>query len=250
MGDFDSENKIASNTLQTDVTKMQNTWTSYFQKMKTESQSMTSTFNAGMQKCIDQMNTGFANAMSKSIVEGKNFGQAMRQMASQVLEQFLSMCIGMALKWAETQLMNAILAKTTQTASSVGTVASEAAVGAAAAMASTAAIPIVGPELAPAAGAAMYTGILGTYGPLASAAGGWDRVPSDTLAQLHKNEMVLPASLASSVRSMASGGGNSGGGGDIHAHFNGVTDAKSFFEKYQGHMMASIQDAIKKRRTN
>jgi hypothetical protein len=243
---FDNTNSISTKNLQTDVTKMQNTWTSYFQKMNSESKNMTATFNAGMQKCIDQMNTGFANAMSKSIVEGKNFGQAMRQMASQVLEQFLSMCIGMALKWAETQLMNAILAKTTQTASSVGTVASEAAVGAAAAMASTAAIPIVGPALAPAAGAAMYTSILGTYGPLSSAAGGWDRVPSDTLAQLHKNEMVLPASLASSVRNMATGG--SGGSGDTHLHIHGGVDSKAFFQQNQGNIMATIREAMKNRR--
>jgi hypothetical protein len=40
---------------------------------------------------------------------------------------------------------------------------------------------------------------------LASAEGGWDRVPQDTLAMIHKNEMVLPANLAENIRGMASG---------------------------------------------
>jgi hypothetical protein len=125
-------------------------------------------------------------------------------------------------------------------------VASNAAVGAAAAMAATAAIPIVGPELAPEAGAVMYAGILGTYGPLASAAGGWDRVPSDTLAQLHKNEMVLPASIAANIRNMSTGGG-----GDTHYHttFNGAFDPKTFFQQHQGHIMSTIRDAMKNRRS-
>jgi hypothetical protein len=160
------------------------------------------------------------------------------------------MCVNMALQWAESQLMMAILGKATQAASGITQVTSNAAVGASAAMASTSAIPIVGPGLAPAAGAAMFAGILGTYGPLASAAGGWERVPNDTLSMLHKNEQVLPAEYAQGLRNLVAGGGNTGGGGDIHAHFNGVTDAKTFFEKYQGHMMASIQDAVKKRRMN
>jgi hypothetical protein len=46
---------------------------------------------------------------------------------------------------------------------------------------------------------------------IASAAGGWDRIPSDQIAQLHKNEMVLPAHLAERIRNMT---GDEEGGRD------------------------------------
>ncbi len=86
-----------------------------------------------------------------------------------------------------------------------------AAMGAASAVAS---IPIVGPAMAVAAAADMSAMGAG-YLALASAAGGWDRVPQDgALAELHKDEMVLPASLASGVRNMtnlAGSGGQQGG---------------------------------------
>jgi hypothetical protein len=44
---------------------------------------------------------------------------------------------------------------------------------------------------------------------LPSAAGGWGNVPNDTLAQIHKREMVLPEGEADVIRSLA----RSGGGG-------------------------------------
>ena len=95
---------------------------------------------------------------------------------------------------------------------------------AAAAFASIAAIPVVGPALAPLAAAGALAAVIGIGSHLASAEGGWDRVPSDQVALIHKNEMVLPAPLAESVRNMASGGGG-GGGQAIHIH---AMDAQSF----------------------
>ena len=95
---------------------------------------------------------------------------------------------------------------------------------AAAAFASIAAIPVVGPALAPLAAAGALAAVIGIGSHLASAEGGWDRVPSDQVAMIHKNEMVLPAPLAESVRNMASGGGG-GGGQAIHIH---AMDAQSF----------------------
>lgn len=70
--------------------------------------------------------------------------------------------------------------------------------------ASVSAVPIVGPVLAPIAAAGAYTAVLGLTA-LASAEGGWGSVPADnTLANLHKNEMVLPAKYAENIRNMTS----------------------------------------------
>jgi len=70
------------------------------------------------------------------------------------------------------------------------------------AAASVAMVPIIGPALATAAASDMT--ILGAgYLAMASAEGGWDRVPYDgALTELHKNEMVLPASIAGPLRQM------------------------------------------------
>jgi hypothetical protein len=120
------------------------------------------------------------------------------------------------------------------------------AVAAAAAFASTAAIPIVGPAAAPAAATAAEAAVM-AFAPMASAAGGWERVPADQMAMIHKNEQVLPASYAEGLRNLVK---NGGGGGDthVHANFSGVIDAKSFFQKNQGDLVGCIKDAVKNRR--
>ncbi|MFV4677416.1 hypothetical protein ACNJU9_21650, partial [Mycobacterium tuberculosis] len=83
-----------------------------------------------------------------------------------------------------------------------------AAVAAAGAYAAIASIPFVGPVLAPIAAGVALAGVLALGKSLFSAEGGWGQVPYDgALTQLHKNEMVLPASIASPLRSSLAAGG-------------------------------------------
>lgn len=114
------------------------------------------------------------------------------------------------------------------------------------AMASVAAIPVTGWAMAPGVGAAAYaTGM----SFLPSAAGGWDSVPADTLAHIHKQEMVMSAPLATGLRNLIANGGENGGGTTVNAHFHGCFDSKTFFQQNQGQMVAAIQDAVKNRRS-
>lgn len=94
-------------------------------------------------------------------------------------------------------------------ATDVSEVAGEAAVGGAAAFASTAAIPIIGPALAPAAGAAAYAAILGTFGPLAAFEKG-GLVPETMMALVHKGEWVTPAAQVAQGITGPNAGGASG----------------------------------------
>ena len=79
---------------------------------------------------------------------------------------------------------------------------------------------------APAFGAQMMATAL-SFEPMASAAGGWDRVPADQIAQIHKDEMVLPAHIADFVRSGAasSQGVSASGGGHqvVHQHHYNIS---------------------------
>jgi len=87
-------------------------------------------------------------------------------------------------------------------------------------------IPYVGPVLAPMAAATALGAVMVLGSHIASAEGGWERVPSDQVTQLHKNEMVLPSHIAEPVRQMAANGGNNGSQGDMHVHIHAV-DARS-----------------------
>ena len=107
------------------------------------------------------------------------------------------------------------------------------AVAAMGAAASVASIPYVGPVLAAAAAASMEAMGQG-YVAQAACAQGYD-VPSgiNPVAQLHQEEMVLPADIAKPLRDAIKGGGSGGGGG--HSTYNiRALDAKSFKQFLSG----------------
>ena len=114
----------------------------------------------------------------------------------------------MAAQW----IVSNLIGNKSTFASALSRISAHAATAGAAAVASTAAIPIVGPALAPAAGLAASSAALAfssLLAPSASAAGGYDIPASiNPVTQLHAREMVLPAPLAETVRSaMGEGGG-------------------------------------------
>ena len=82
--------------------------------------------------------------------------------------------------------------------------------------------PVMGPAAAGPATAAAAT-VSAATGSIASAAGGWV-VPSDQLALVHQNEMILPADLSQGLRGMIAGG-NAGGGVVVNVS---AIDAASF----------------------
>ena len=151
-----------------------------------------------------------------------------------VIEQYL-------VKW----LTSLLIGKGAQATTGASEVVSNAAVAGSAAYASTAAIPIVGPELAPAAGMAAYGGAMSFLGMLPSfATGAWD-LPGDMIAQVHKGEMIVPRTFADDFRSnggpTSSSSGSSGGGDTYHIQ---ATDADSFIRMLHGNR-AAVAKAVK-----
>lgn len=166
------------------------------------------------------LNSGFKSMITGILQGTQTWQQGLQHMFSNILVSFAGFLEEKAAKWAEEQIYELIFGKATAAATSEGIITAHAAEAGAAAYASTAAIPIIGPALAPAAGIAAYAGAL-SYAAVASAAGGYD-VPRgvNPVTQIHSEEMVLPAPLANAVRSMASDGGSSGGEAPIHLHFH------------------------------
>lgn len=108
-------------------------------------------------------------------------------------------------------------------ASAVAEVGANAAVAASGAYAAIAAIPYVGPMMAPGAAATAYAGAAAWGASIAIpsfAVGAWS-LPGDMIAQVHKGEMIVPAFAAEQVRNGGSVGG-AGGGGDLHVHLNAI----------------------------
>lgn len=147
--------------------------------------------------------SGFDTAIKGLIHGTMTWGQAFKSILSSMSDALISESMKMLMQWVSDRLYEMVFGKATRSADITGA----ASVYSVNAMASAAAIPVVGWAMAPEVGATAFA--MG-MAMLPSAAGGWDRVPQDTLAQIHKNEMVLPANLAENIRGMASGGSQGG----------------------------------------
>lgn len=93
-------------------------------------------------------------------------------------------------------------------ASAVSEITTHGAVAAAGALRAISHIPVIGPFIAPAIAAGILALAMSFISRVASAEGGWAQVPSDgMMTELHKDEMVLPSSIASPLRDALSGPG-------------------------------------------
>jgi hypothetical protein len=185
--------------------------------LKAENAQRARDVEASVKTWVTPMTSGFKTAISDMIVHGKSFSDAMTSMGDAILSGFVDLCLQLAEHWLILQITNAAVAQSTQASLGVAQVTSNAAVGAAGAAASQAAIPLVGPVLAATAAAETFSMIMG-YSPIASAAGGMvlDR---DQLVFAHTQEMILPSSLSSGLKSMIESGG---GGGNSFAFHNTI----------------------------
>jgi FtsZ-binding cell division protein ZapB len=173
---------------------------------------------ANYKQMFDSISSGFESMTEKLIRGTATWKEAFKSMCGDMIVAFAKMQVANVAKllWAaaidkEVTISGAIMKRFANATTAAG-----------GAFASTALIPIVGPALAPIAAAGAFAGVM-AFG-LPSAAGGWDEVPRDGMAMIHKKEMVLPAPLAEKVRNM-SDSGNGGGQYNIHIH---AVDSKSF----------------------
>lgn len=200
----------------------------------------------------------------KGVIRGtETWGMGIRKMGRSIEEEFLNMTIRMGMHWLameatksaasiagdQVRTASAVESADTAAAAEIGgaikTILAKAWQAASAVYASVSDIPFVGWILAPALAVAAGIEVAGFVGRIASAAGGWENVPGDQMAMVHKNEMVLPAPLAQAARDTFRGGGRRGG--DTHVHVNAM-DSYSMeraFRKNPGAMMSGIRHAVK-----
>jgi hypothetical protein len=92
------------------------------------------------------------------------------------------------------------------------------------------------------AAAAVFSAVAAMGGNLPSAAGGMWQVPNDMIAMVHKNESILPAGIAGSLRETVSSGKS---GGDVHLHVHAIdaSGVQAWFEKNSDSLVTTLQRA-------
>jgi hypothetical protein len=162
--------------------------------------------NKTWSQLFSSMRSGFASTITSFLNGTASLGSTIKGLFQDIGNSIIQMIANMAAQWLETSLMQILMSKTSA-AAIITTLAAQAAAGA---FAATAAIPYVGPELAPAAAALAYADTM-SFQAAASAAGGFD-IPAgmNPVTQLHQKEMVLPAHIAQPLRNMLKGGGGGG----------------------------------------
>lgn len=190
---------------------------------------------------VGSLKKGFTDLGTALLTNWRSVGSALRGIVSSIGQSIIQETIIKPLTarvaaWAKERLM---------TLAGIGGDAAKAGSGAAA---SQAGIPIVGPYLALAAMAAMLVAVGGMSAKVPSAAGGFD-IPRgmNPLTQLHEREMVLPASLADTVRGMASPGGG-GSGGNVTLNLQGVNMPGGYFMAHRSELVKALQKGIREAR--
>lgn len=186
-----------------------------------------------------QLGKDITNAIGTS-VQGVIMGtetthQAMRHMAASILAEMVSSQAQVLVTVIETQMgmtsataagtasrmaleeAAAIRSTMVHAEAAIKWIITEAAKAAASAFSAMAGIPIIGPALAVAASVAAGIEVMHFVGSVASASGGWERVPADgMMTELHKDEQVLPAGYAEGLRKLVANGGS--GQQVVHHH--------------------------------
>jgi hypothetical protein len=192
---------------------------------------------------VSELQSSWAGSIKGMMTGALTFAGGLRQMFKGVVDAVIGMLANIAAKWLLNMITQRVMGQITNRLQ----VASSAAAAGAAAFASTAAIPIIGPGLAPGAAAAAYAGTMAFQGLIPAAAKGFD-IPfgSNPLTQLHQREMVLPADIADPMREGLAGGRSMGGGDTYHIS---ALDARSFGDYLKdnaGVLMAAMKHGARR----
>jgi hypothetical protein len=194
-----------------------------FKDAGTASKEAAAATTKAWEQALSPIGRAFSTSVSGIIQGSTTLKQAEAKAAQSLVLSWAESAEQSAQKWIASQLAKLTASQTTNagiaasdTAAAAATATTEstgilkhAGSSAAAVYDDVAQIPYVGWLLAPPAAAAAFAAVAAF-----SAEGGWDRVPFDGApAILHKNEMVLPASIANPMRSAALSGSLGGAGG-------------------------------------
>lgn len=166
------------------------------------------------------------NALTNIVTTTGGMRNAMLTILNSLASSAINLILKIPLAWVNAQIASLFTTQSVEAAkigaqkvAAVGQISANAAVAGSAAVAATAGIPVVGPEMAPAAGAAAYAAAMTYMGSLTAFAEGAWNIPHTMVGILHAGESVVPTRFAEGLRSsgMVSGGGPAGDANLVYA---------------------------------
>ena len=212
------------------------------------------------QSLMQPIQRAFDTSITGMILGTTTLQKAVANIAQSILAEFVNLGVKMVTNWLASELAMT-------TATEVGAAARTAAdgEGMAAGLAIKAAnavksiitdsaqafsgifaflAPIMGPAAAGPA-AAGEASVMAAASGIASAAGGWV-VPSDQLAMVHQNEMILPANISQGLQNMISANGGAGAGAVVvNVSAIDSQDVKRFFQSNGSLLVNAVNKAMR-----
>ena len=178
------------------------------------------------QSLMQPIQRAFDTSITGMILGTTTLQKAVANIAQSILAEFVNLGVKMVTNWIASELA---MTTATEAGAAARTAADGEGLAAGLAMKAANAIksiitdsaqafsgifaflaPIMGPAAAGPAAAGEAT-VMAAASGIASAAGGWV-VPSDQLAMVHQNEMILPANISQGLQGMISANGGAGAG--------------------------------------
>ena len=199
---------------------------------------------------FQHISQGFQTAINGMLTGTKSFAKGMQDMWNSLVTSFVQSLAKMAVSWLQHEVAKLVIHTTTNEGivasdtaaatqsqsisliSSLKQIAHSAAAAAAKAYEAMAGIPVIGPVLGAVAAAATFTAVM-AFGSLASAKDGMVS-GEEQLAFIHKNEMVLPASLSLGFQRLLGGGSGAaapaafGGGSGSNVSFGDINYSPTY----------------------
>ena len=212
------------------------------------------------QSLMQPIQRAFDTSITGMILGTTSLQKAVAHIGQSILAEFVNLGVKMATNWIASEL-----AKTTATEAGAAARTAAEGEGVAAGLAVKAAnaiksivtdsaqafsgifaflAPIMGPAAAGPAAAGEAT-VMAAASGIASAAGGW-MVPSDQLAMVHQNEMILPANISQGLQNMISANGG-GGAGAVVVNVSAIDsqDVKRFFQSNGSLLVNAVNKAMR-----
>ncbi len=200
---------------------------SYWERYLAAAETSLTSFDELAGNVIDSFGSRFGNTVESMVFDAQSLSEAASGMAEGMARSVVNALGEMAAQWLAYQAVQLLVGKTTQ-ASAASTMTSNALasqqMAAVNAFASTAAIPIVGPAMAPAAAAAALaatTPMVGAVSSLALAGvahGGIDNIPKEGTWLLDRGERVVDRRTNADLKEYLAGKNGGGAAPQITLH--------------------------------
>jgi hypothetical protein len=213
------------------------------------------------QSLMQPIQRAFDTSITGMILGTTTLQKAVANIAQSILAEFVNLGVKMVTNWLASELA---MTTATEAGAAARTAAEGEGMAAGLAMKAANAVksimtdaaqafsgifafmsPLMGPAAAGPAAAGEAT-VMAAASGIASAAGGWV-VPSDQLAMVHQNEMILPANISKGLQNMISAGGGAGGASSMVINVSAIDsqDVKRFFQSNGSLLVSAMNKAMR-----